>query len=417
MSVRTVAINTISQLVSKSATACTTLIITLLLAQSLGANGYGDITKITTYIAIFYLFADFGLNAAYIQLSAGKDESPSPLWNVLFTFRTLYSVLLVFLSITILVFLPGFGSDGYSQAVKLGILLYAPTIVIQSVITSANATFQKNLTYQYATIAVSAGSVVTLLLVFLSTRIFVPQAIVYAGILAMTIGLCVSAVAGLYFVKKTMHVLFVWDPKQMRLLLRTAIPLGMMLLFDVIYFRADNILLTIFRPTAEVGTYGFAYKLFEFPLVIPTFFMNTVYPLMLTGVAGVLDKKRIHTLFKKSIFTLLPLSVIGVIVGWFAAPYIVLVRPEFAGSIDVFRILCFGLPVFFVSGVTLWTLIALKKQTTLVWLYGGAMIANIIFNILFIPTYGSIAAAWITVASETLVLVVSLLLFIREIRL
>lgn len=416
MSVKTVAINTISQLVGKSATALTTFIITILLAQSLGANGYGDITKITTFVAIFYLFADFGLNAAYIQLSAGSD-SPSPLWNVLFTMRTLYSIVLVFISISILVFLPGFGNDGYSQAVKIGILLYAPTIIIQSVITSVNATFQKNLTYQYATIAVSVGSLVTLGLIFISTKIFVPQAILYAGIIAMTLGSLVSAGVGLSFVKRTMHIGFVWDPKQMRLLIKVAIPLGMMLLFDVIYFRADNILLTIFRSTAEVGTYGFAYKLFEFPLVLPTFFMNTVYPLMLGGANGVFDKHRISSLFRKSIYTLLPLSIIGSIVAWFVAPYIVMVRPEFAGSIQVFRILCIGLPVFFVSGATLWTLIALKKQVTLVWLYGFAMILNIVFNLLFIPTYGSVAAAIVTVGSETFVLVVSLFLLIREIHL
>jgi len=417
MSAKTVAINTISQLAGKSATAFTTLFITLLLAQSLGANGYGDITKITTYIAIFYLFADFGLNAAYIQLSAGSISSPSLLWNVLFTLRTLYSIVLVFLSISILVFLPGFGNDGYSEGVKLGILLYAPTIIIQSVITSVNATFQKNLTYQYATIAVSIGSVVTLALVYLSTRIFVPQAIVYAGILAMIVGSIVSALVGLHFVKRSMAISFVWDPKLMRVLLKTALPLGMMLLFDVIYFRADNILLTLFRPTAEVGTYGFAYKLFEFPLVIPTFFMNTVYPLMLAGASGVLPKERIRILFRKSIYTLLTLGVLGSIAGWFAAPYIVMVRPEFAGSIQVFRILCLGLPVFFVSAVTLWTLIALKKQGILVWLYGFAMILNIIFNLLFIPAYGSPAAALVTVGSEAFVLIISLILLARQIHL
>jgi O-antigen/teichoic acid export membrane protein len=191
----------------------------------------------------------------------------------------------------------------------------------------------------------------------------------------------------------------------------------MMLLFDVIYFRADNILLTLFRSTSEVGTYGFAYKLFEFPLVIPTFFMNTVYPLMLGGIGGALDKKRIRSLFAKSIYTLVPLSVAGAAAGWFLASYIVMVRPEFAGSIQVFRILCLGLPVFFASGATLWTLIALKKQGTLVWLYGCAMILNIVFNILFIPSYGGAAAAIVTVGSETFVLGISALLLFREIRL
>jgi O-antigen/teichoic acid export membrane protein len=227
----------------------------------------------------------------------------------------------------------------------------------------------------------------------------------------------VTALVGLYFVKKTQPVGFVWDTSQMLHLWKTAVPLGVMLLFDVIYFRADNIILTIFRSTTEVGAYGFAYKLFEFPLVFPTFFMNAVYPLMIRNSGGIGDREHIRILFRKSAAVTFGISLLCLMTGWVGAPYISLVNEEFYASVEIFRILCLGLPVFFVTGVTLWTLIALKKQGTMVWIYACVMILNIACNYVLIPTYGSIAAAWVTVGSETFVLLCSLFLLHKEIRL
>ena len=55
----------------------------------------------------------------------------------------------------------------------------------------------------------------------------------------------------------------------------------------------------------------------------------------------------------------------------------------------------------------MWALIALKKHVLLAGIYGGGMILNISLNLFFIPVWGYMAAAWITVVSEGLVLLVS----------
>jgi len=60
-----IAVNTITQLVGRAISAVTTLLVTLLIARELGAGGYGDFVKITTYAAFFYLAVDFGINAIF----------------------------------------------------------------------------------------------------------------------------------------------------------------------------------------------------------------------------------------------------------------------------------------------------------------------------------------------------------------
>ena len=162
---------------------------------------------------------------------------------------------------------------------------------------------------------------------------------------------------------------------------------------------------------AEVGLYGFAYKLFEFVLVIPTFFMNSVYPFMVLKVnreAGIMSHE-LANLGKKSFLFLLPASIFTLLVMWFLAPFITWIRPEFSGSVEAVRILALGIPFFFLTSLTMWILITLKQQKLLAFIYAFSMLVNIGLNLVFIPAHGFLAAAWTTVISEGIVLLLTVI--------
>ena len=101
-----------------------------------------------------------------------------------------------------------------------------------------------------------------------------------------------------------------------------------------------------------------------------------------------------------------------VIIGWSMAPLIGFIRPEFVPSITYLRILLLGIPVFFFTSLTMWVLITLKKRMILASIYIASMVLNITANIILTPNIGPLAAAWITVASELFILVLSFL-FLR----
>jgi O-antigen/teichoic acid export membrane protein len=186
-------------------------------------------------------------------------------------------------------------------------------------------------------------------------------------------------------------------------------PLGITLLFNLVYFRVDSIILTLTRTTAEVGVYGLAYKIFELPLVIPTFFMNALYPVMLEHtVHGTrYTESEYISVLKKSAGLLFAGSLIVIGALWIGAPIISFIRTDFVGGTQVLRVLALGLPFFFLSSLTMWTLIAKKKQTLLAVIYFISMIVNVLLNMIFIPRFGYMAAAWITVGSEGFVLAMS----------
>jgi O-antigen/teichoic acid export membrane protein len=404
---KTIAFNTMSQIAGKVVTSGTTFIVSILIARSLGAGGYGDFTKITTFVAFFYLFADFGLNTAYLELSENKSAQ-----NNLLTIRTVLGLFLMFLCISILAFLPGTNIQGYTPFVKFGIIVFSFSILFQSLITTANAFFQKNFRYDYASYALSLGAIATLLSVFSLPYLGVTG--LFPSIIAFLLGSCITVVTSLFFAKRLLPTLsFSFDSTLIKKMLTIAFPLGLTLLCNVVYFHADSVILTLTRSSAEVGVYGFAYKFFELPLVVPTFFMNAVFPLLLLSRKST-DWSAFSRQAKQSAAILLSLSVIIVVCGYVAAPLLSLIKSDFQGSILPFRILLLSLPIFYLTSVTMWVLIAIQKRIQLFCIYFLTMFINIGSNIVFIPTYGYIASAWITVVSETLVLLLSFIVIQRH---
>jgi O-antigen/teichoic acid export membrane protein len=392
---KTIAWNTTSQLVARGVSSLTTFLITLVIARQFGAQGLGDFVKITTYIAFFYLIADFGINAIYLQ----RDAS----WEDLLVVRVCMSCVLIVVAMTTLFLLPHGESRGYTNFVRMGIILFSPSIIFQALTTTANALFQKHLRYDKSTIALASGSVLSVALLYIVTLQSEQSTGVLYAILSLLAGMAVTAATGLLLTRtfhRTDHSKISW-PSIWGLFTASA-PLGITLLFNLVYFRVDSIILTLTRSTSDVGVYGLAYKVFELFLVFPTFFMNSVYPIMVKS-----QNKEFTTTVRKSFIFLLLTSLFCILVFWIAAPIISWIRSDFAPGIQAARILSLGLPFFFLSSLAMWILIAKKKQMLLLKIYGISMIINIVLDVLFIPTYGYMAAAWITGICEAIVLAMS----------
>jgi O-antigen/teichoic acid export membrane protein len=407
-----IAFNTGAQLAAKVLSAGTTFLVSVVLARTYGAESFGDFVKVTAFVGLFFLATDFGLNAQWL-----KTRAP---WTTLLVARGLLAVVFAAVAIAALALLPLGTTSGYTQSVRMGIYLFLPAILFQSLLTSGNAVFQKTLRYELSTVALAAGAVVVLSSLFLLPILGVTGSMV--GVAAMLAGIATTGV-----LSSTMAARLSRLPAPVRpcladaqALIATSVPLGLMLLFNVVYGHVDSIILATTRSTAEVAFYGFAYRVFEFALAIPTFFMNAVYPLLLgalgTNVPVVKDPARFSALARKAFLTLVASSVAALILLWTAAPLVAIVRPEFAASAPALRVLALGLPMFFVSSLVMWMLIALGKLKLLVVVYGAAMALNIILNLMFIPRYGFMAAAWITIIGEALILTAGGVILLRAMR-
>lgn len=398
--------NVAAQLLGKLATSLTTLLVTILVTRAFGPAGYGQLTIMLTYPALFYLMADFGLNIIFIRDYSQPENLKENFANLL-GWRLVWSLFLVTTAGVILVFLP------YSSPIKLGISLGLLTIVAQALYTSANAIFQTKLRYLYSTIAVVVAGVTVLggvlsFILFKREELWLIPAI-------YTLGGVVLVITSLLGVRRLLGNLAIkLERKKIVPLILATLPLGLAAVFSVIEGKVDHFLLSLLKPAASLGYYAAAYKVFEVVLVLPTFFMNAAYPLLARYLAT--SQKDFARVRRLSLLTLVVGGFVTAIVGYLAAPTLIRVVAgrDFGPSVRALGLLFAGLPIFFVTSFLFYEIILSRRQFSLAIIYFLGAIFNTTMNLIFIPRYDFYAAAVITGATEALILVLLLLALRRR---
>jgi O-antigen/teichoic acid export membrane protein len=385
-------LNSTAQIFGKLASSLTTLFISGIVARSLGEDGYGQFAIMTTYSAAFYMASDFGFNAVALRLIEGDSKKLKDHFEKLLGLRVIYSLVLIALAAAILNFFP------YSGTLKLATIVTCLTILTQAIYNTANLIFQARLRYGLSTLALLAGSLVNLGMIYLLSQGSINLLLVATTYVVGGVALVISSLGLARALIGKFTPQFDWgEYKKLSLL---TLPVGLTLVFDLVYFRADTFILSFLKSTSDVGVYGAAYKLFEIALTPPTFFLNALYPILIAKLVE--DHVRFKSLIRYSILGLATVSLIGAAVGVILAPTIIkLVYGDgFDDSVLPFRLLIASAPIFYLSSLYMWLLILLKKQNVMFVVYALGMLANILLNIYFIPHFTYLASAILTGVSE-----------------
>lgn len=405
-----IATNTLVQGLGKVVSSGTTFLIIVLVGRALGETLYGEFAKVFALVELFYMGVDFGFNAIVVREAVKKKENEKALLANLLGLRMVWGGAISLLVIFIAAVLP-YDPDttlGFSPLVKFGIFLAAANIFSQGILTTANAAFQARLRYDQSVLAVLGGAFLKLLLIFLLTLYGAPFLLL---ILAIVAGEVLSAILALSL---TFRLLGLFPPRleyeKIRAIFYAAFPLGLTLLFNLIYFRSDTLVLSFFRSSAEVGNYALAFRFFEATLVVPIFFSNAVYPVFVKSASQ--SREKLKRLLRTSLAFLFFSSIIVLFLVFLLAPSIISIffGAGFSDASQALRILILGVPFFYLSAIFMWILIVLEKQFILAPIYGVAAVLTLGANLIFIPMFGFVAAALVTVFSEGAILLVSIFL-------
>lgn len=392
--------NTTAQIIGKGITATITMLVTILISRNLGPAGYGDFTKIAVFVGYFYTLSDFGLNTIYIKIATEeKLEHLRPLFGL----RILIGISLAITAIAIAQLFP-YNPDtqtGFGPIVKIGILIASTTIITQALFTTANAFFQKILRYD-----LSVSAAVSSYVVIVAGVLFVTQTT--KSILGYTAAYSIGGVflfifAYLLIARRTKKLFYpTFSKEEFLTFLKPAWPVGVALIFNLIYFRIDVLILSNFRPSSEVGIYGLAYQFFETATAVPIFFANSIYPVVQKAYTQNSQnfKDQIRLWFKILLGASFVVT-IGLIAASLFIPFIF--GHGFAPSQRSLQVLALGMPFFFISALLWHLIIVFNKQKYLTAIYAFGAMFNIGTNLIFIPKYGYMAASAITVVSEALI--------------
>ncbi len=400
-----IAYNTIFQLVGKVISMGITVLVTVVVARYFGRSSYGEFSLMQNWPALFFIIVDFGFNAVAVKEIAQNWKDAGKYFMTILWMRVTFSVVLIVLLSLLLMFFP------YSGYLKTGIALSLFLILTQGLYATGNIIFQSKLRYDLSTYAYLAGYTAILFFTYMCVRFNL-------GVIAVSLsyvigGLVTFAFMG-FFIRRTYpDIKYIFDIKIAKDLVIKALPLGLMFLFSQISFKSDSILLSVLpipsflhlNNNDAVAIYSLPYKIFEVALVVPTFFMNSMYPVFIAKYKQ--GPKDLEYVFKKSISFLIFVSVIGSLAGIALAPYVIniLGGSAFNMSSNVLRILLAGLLIYFLTQPLSWLLVTLGSQKVLPKIYLVSAFFNVFMNFLFIPKYGFYASSVITHLSEFIILI------------
>jgi O-antigen/teichoic acid export membrane protein len=178
-----------------------------------------------------------------------------------------------------------------------------------------------------------------------------------------------------------------------------ALPLGGTLAINYLYFRLDVLLLSWLKTDADVARYSLAYRVLEGLMVLPSYVMLALFPVIARHEH---DRLRLSATIGVALGGLeaaaLPLAALMAIFS----PEIVVALGghKYASAAPVVAILALALAISCVSGVFGNALMALGRQRTLFWLTLGPLGVNLVANLALIPPLGVNGAAIAVVLSE-----------------
>jgi O-antigen/teichoic acid export membrane protein len=405
-----IASNTIYQIIGKIVSMSITVLATVIVTRMYNREGYGEFNLMQNFPALFFIVVDFGINAiATKELSQDWSKAKKYLGNIMII-RIGLSVILMTICFIILQFFP------YSQDLKFGIYLSLFLILTQALYATTNIIFQVKLRNDYSTIGYILGSLLVLVLVLVQSYFHFPISLVS---FSYVLGGILTFFVNIYFIKKlNVSIELRFDKDVIKDLLIQSLPLGLMFVFSQINFKADSILISVLKlpetynlnNTESVAIYGLPYKIFEVSLVIPTFFMNSTYPVLVRHMIE--GKEKLKQTFLKSVGFLFAFGLLSSITGVILAPLLIniLGGSQFTQSILVLRLLFGGLFVFYLTQPLSWLIVTLGNQKYLPLVYLVSAIFNVSANLIFIPKYSFYASSVITWSSESLILIMLALL-------
>ncbi|MFQ5788749.1 MAG: polysaccharide biosynthesis C-terminal domain-containing protein, partial [Thermodesulfobacteriota bacterium] len=184
-------------------------------------------------------------------------------------------------------------------------------------------------------------------------------------------------------------------------ILRESLPLALTVIFTVIYFKIDVVMLSLIRgDDSEIGWYSAAMRLIELVGVVPALIVSALFPIF----SG-LHKDSVGSLKKvfKASFRYLSVAALPIAVGILLLSdrlvYTIYGR-EYLQTIPALKILAFALIFIFVNYVLMNILVAVDRQKVNAIIAGTCVFVNVALNLCLIPHYGYMGAGAATVITE-----------------
>ncbi|MDP2684694.1 MAG: flippase [bacterium] len=391
---RKIAHNTIIQIIGKGISTVIGIIVIGMLTRYLGKGGYGQYTTIMAFLQFFGVLVDMGLYIILIKKISEPGVDEAKITSNIFTLRLISAIIFLGLAPLVVLLFP------YPEIIKVGVLVTSFSFLGITLNQVLVGVFQKHLRMDKVVIAEVIGRLFLVGLTFYAIQ----QDLGLLWVMgAVVVGSLVNFLFTFLFSRQFVRIKMAFNFDVWRQVIKESWPIAVSIAFNLVYFKFDTIVLSLFKEDEAVGIYGASYKVLEVLTTFPAMFAGLVLPLLAAAWLAA-DKEKFQRVLRKS-FDAMIMIAIPLVVGtlFLAGPIMDMIAPEFTDSARVLQILIFATATIFIGNLFGNTVVALNQQKKMMWLYLMVAIISVGGYLILIPKYSYFGAAGMTIAAELMV--------------
>lgn len=386
-----IAQNTAVQLVGKIVSTFLGLVALGMMTRYLGTEQFGWYVTAISFLQFVGILIDFGLIPVTAQmLGEGKHDEKKLVQNLL-GFRFVTAIIFLGIAPLVALFFP------YTRDIKIAISFTSVSFLAVAMNQVLVGYYQKQLKMHVQAIGEVIGRIALVVGLFLVIKFgagFLPV----MGI--VTMGSVVYTIVLWFYLAQENKAGFAFEFPIWKEIMKKSWPIAISIIFNVVYLKGDTILLSIFRTQTEVGLYGAAYRVIDILAQTAMMLMGVMLPLL--AARWITNKKEFEHRYQQSFDAMMFLAVpmlVGLLI--LAKPIMILVAGvEFATAAPILQILSTAVFGVYLGAIFGHTAVAIDKQKQTMWIYITDAIITLVGYLIFIPRYGMMGGAWMTVFSE-----------------
>ncbi len=388
---RRVAGNTGVQIAAQAVGTVLSLIFLRLATGHLDPATFGELAIVLGVGGILIPLIDVGMTTTLARELAKTPDRADELGGAILRARLVSASGFIVLTLAVLPFLP------YSRETKIALVIYLGAVTFTTLGSFQKAFFQVHLQLQRQAALDLLQKLLNIaaILVVIALALGLIELVAALVLIAMLVTICAFILSRPFW---RPNLGFSWVTA--RPLLRDAVGIGVLMMVGLIHFRIDAILLSLLRPAEDVGVYTIAYRFVEQAYYLPGVLISAIFPI-LTRYLHRNDPRLGVAINRTFQFLCVGGLGVGLIVYTLARPLVNLIAgPAYDSAILPAQVLSLVLPILFLTPLFSSILIAVNRQGTLIKIGLIALVGNVAANLVLIPPYGPVGAAWATVGSE-----------------
>jgi O-antigen/teichoic acid export membrane protein len=383
------------------------IVVTVLLTRSLGDDGFGEWSTVLAVVQIATPFGDFGLEQVAVRKAAAARQEERHWIGALITLRLAFALPVAIVTAVVQLVLANNAEMAAAGLLLTGTLLLAP-------LSMTRVAFQTRVRNDLTILVLTVNSI-------LWTAAVVAIAATDGGMVWFAAAFLVSAVGsvglGLWLGSRLSRPRLRGSRRLWRELARIGVPIGVAGLIVTAYVKLDQVMLFSLAGAEDAGLYGAVYRFLDQAQFVPAALMTTLFPIMASSWPE--DPERVRRIGRliADYLAIVSLPALGFTLVASEPVVHLLFGDDFLRAADAlpilmgaFVVICFG----YLAGNLV---VVLELQRVFLRNALIALVFNVVLNLILIPPYGFVAAAWVTLATEVLVTALTLSAVLRRLEL